>query len=238
MSERSHAGVVLAAGAGSRVGHTRNKVFLPLAGRRILTWSLDALRRIGGVDRLVLVVRPEDRELADEILDRELPGVAVDLIAGGATRHDSEHQALRHLAPEIRAGRIEIVLIHDAARPLASAAMVERVLTAARDSGGAVPGVPLDGVLAVNGDGHIAHPVADPLVAVQTPQAFRAEPLLEAYEAAAREGFTGTDTASCVERYSGLKVRMVAGEERNLKVTFPDDLFIAERLLARFGYAP
>jgi 2-C-methyl-D-erythritol 4-phosphate cytidylyltransferase len=238
MSERSHAGVVLAAGAGSRVGHTGNKVFLPLAGRRILTWSLDALRRIGGVDRLVLVVRPQDRELADEILDRELPGVAIDLISGGATRHDSEHHALRHLAHEIRAGQIEIVLIHDAARPLASAAMVERVLAAAKDSGGAVPGVPLDGVLAVNGDGHIAHPVADPLVAVQTPQAFRAGPLLDAYESAAREGFTGTDTASCVERYCGLKVRVVAGEERNLKVTFPDDLFIAERLLKRFGDAP
>jgi 2-C-methyl-D-erythritol 4-phosphate cytidylyltransferase len=238
MSERSHAGVVLAAGAGSRVGNTRNKVYLPLAGRRILTWSLDALRRVGGVERLLLVVRPEDSGLAAEVLGRELPGVAVDLIHGGATRHESEYQALRQLAPEIRAGRIEIVLIHDAARPLASAAMVERVLAAARRSGGAMPGVPLDGVLAVDGGGQLAHPVSSPLVAVQTPQAFRARPLLEAHEAAARDGFTGTDTASCVERYSRLEVRMVAGEESNLKVTFPDDLFIAERLLARSGCVP
>ena len=233
-----HAGVVLAAGTGSRVGHSRNKVYLPLAGRRILTWSLEALHRVPGVDRLLVVVRPADHELAVEILDRELPGAAVDVIPGGATRHESEYRALRHLADHIRAGAVDVVLIHDAARPLASSAMTRRVLAAARKSGGAVPGVPVDGVLPVDPAGRVGRPIGERLVAVQTPQAFRAGPLLDAHEAAAREGFAGTDTASCVERYTALSVRVVPGDPSNLKVTFPDDLFIAERLLAESGYAP
>jgi 2-C-methyl-D-erythritol 4-phosphate cytidylyltransferase len=231
-----HAGVVLAAGTGSRVGHRRSKVYLPLAGRHLLTWSLEALRRVPGVERLVVVVRPADRGLAVEILDRELPGVAVDVVPGGATRHESEYRALRHLAGEIRAGAVEVVLVHDAARPLAAPDLTGRVLAAARRGGGAVPGVPVDGVLPVDRAGRVGRPSGERLVAVQTPQAFWAGPLLDAHEAAARDGFTGTDTASCVERYTGLAIRVVPGDPGNLKVTFPDDLLVAERLLA--GRAP
>jgi 2-C-methyl-D-erythritol 4-phosphate cytidylyltransferase len=238
MGERRHAGVVLAAGEGSRVGASSNKVYLPLAGRRVLTWSLETLRQVPGVERLLLVVRPADRELAAEVLGRELPGVAVELVAGGATRHQSEYRALHHLAGEIRAGRLEMVLVHDAARPLASAALAERVLAAARRSGAAVPGVAVDGLHGVDDAGRLAGPVTDPLVAVQTPQAFRAGPLLAAHEAAARDGFAGTDTAACVERYAQLGVRLVPGDPGNLKLTFPEDLLVAERLLAAAGRAP
>ena len=230
------AGIVLAAGAGTRVGHSGSKAYLPLHGRTMLVWALEALAATGGVERLVLAVRSQDLALAAEVLERELPGIQVDLVAGGTTRHQSEHLALLRLAGEIRGGAIDAVLLHDAARPLASTALAERVLAAALSRGAAVPGVPVDNLLAVDAAGLLAPGApggGERLVSIQTPQAFRAAPLLAAYEAAARDGFAGTDTAACVERYTDLEVAVVPGEPGNLKITFADDLLIAERLLRR-----
>jgi len=228
-----YAGIVLAAGSGTRVGHSGSKAYLPLAGRSMLVWALETLAGTGGVERLVLAVRAKDLSLAGEVLERELPGVEVDLVAGGATRHESEHRALQHLAGAIRTGVITAVLLHDAARPLASTDLSERVLAAALSCGAAVPGVPVDNVLAVDPAGRLVPGNRERLVSIQTPQAFRAAPLLDAYDAAARDGFTGTDTAACVERYTDLEVAVVPGEPGNLKITFADDLRIAERLLER-----
>jgi 2-C-methyl-D-erythritol 4-phosphate cytidylyltransferase len=234
----SYAGIVLAAGSGTRVGHGGSKAYLPLAGRAMLVWALETLAGTGGVERLVLAVRAQDLELAGEVLERELPGVAVDLVAGGATRHESEHRALGNLASDIREGAITAVLLHDAARPLASTGLAERVLAAALSSGAAVPGVPIENVLAVDAAGRLVPGGGEQLVSIQTPQAFRAAPLLDAYEAAARDGFAGTDTAACVERYTDLEVAVVPGELGNLKITFADDLLIAERLLRRRAGLP
>lgn len=228
-----YAGIVLAAGSGTRVGHSGSKAYLPLAGRSMLVWALETLAGTGGVERLVLAVRAQDLSLAGEVLERELPGVEVDLVAGGATRHESEHRALRHVAGAIRTGVITAVLLHDAARPLASTDLSERVLAAALSCGAAVPGVPVENVLAVDPAGRLVPGNRERLVSIQTPQAFRAAPLLDAYDAAARDGFTGTDTAACVERYTDLEVAVVPGEPGNLKITFADDLRIAERLLER-----
>ena len=232
----THAGIVLAAGSGTRVGDTRNKVFLPLAGRRIVTWSLELFGKLPGTGRLVLVVRDEDRGLAGEILDRELPGVPVDLVTGGQSRHESEYRALLHLADEIRDGEIDIVLVHDAARPLAPVPMMEEVLAAAIRAGGAIPGLPLEDAVGVDETGRLSHVGRTDMVRVQTPQAFRSGPLLAAYQAAAADGFTGTDTAACVERYGGVPVQVVSGDPRNIKVTYADDLFTAELILTTSGY--
>jgi 2-C-methyl-D-erythritol 4-phosphate cytidylyltransferase len=232
----THAGIVLAAGSGTRVGDTRNKVFLPLAGRRIVTWSLELFGKLPGTGRLVLVVRDEDRGLAGEILDRELPGVPVDLVTGGQSRHESEYRALLHLADEIRDGEIDIVLVHDAARPLAPVPMMEEVLAAAIRAGGAIPGLPLEDAVGVDETGRLSHVGRTDMVRVQTPQAFRSGPLLAAYQAAAADGFTGTDTAACVERYGGVPVQVVSGDPRNIKVTYADDLVTAELILAISGY--
>jgi len=117
-------------------------VYLPLAVRRIVTWSLELFRKLPGIGRLVLVVRDEHRELAAEVLDRELPGVPVDLVTGGETRHESEYRALLHLADEIRDGEIDVVLVHDATRPLAPVKVVEEVLGTAIRSGSAIPALP------------------------------------------------------------------------------------------------
>lgn len=227
-----HAGVVLAAGTGTRVGHSRNKVYLPLAGRRILTWSLAMFTRVPSVGRLVLVVRDRDQQLARAVLDAELPGVPVELVVGGDSRHESEYRAVRHLAEDIRAGRVGIVLVHDAARPLASPALTRRLLAAAGTHGAAVPGVPFADTVRLE-TAELAP--EGQLVRIQTPQAFDAHVLLRAHEAAARDGYAGTDTASCVERYGGTGVQVIPGDPENLKVTFASDLFIAEHLVMSAG---
>jgi 2-C-methyl-D-erythritol 4-phosphate cytidylyltransferase len=220
--------VLLAAGRGTRVGAETNKVFLPLAGRRVLTWSLDSTRALPGLVRTVLVLREQDRVHAETVLGREARGREVTVVPGGATRHDSELNALRALAPAIRTGEVDVVVIHDAARPLASPRLFSTVVDAARLLGGALPVLDQQGLVFLDGA-----PTGTPLVTVQTPQAFHALPLLQAYEAAAAEGFVGSDTAACIERYSALHVHGVSGDVGNIKITFPEDLFLAERLLAR-----
>jgi 2-C-methyl-D-erythritol 4-phosphate cytidylyltransferase len=181
-------------------------------------------------------VRNDDQELAEEVLDRELPGVPVDLVTGGETRHESEYRALLHLADDIRQGEIDVVLIHDAARPLASVRIVEEVLATAIRTGSAIPALPFEDVVGVDEAERISHAGRTDLVRVQTPQAFKSGSLLTAYEAAAVDGFAGTDTASCIERYEGVPVQVVPGDPRNIKVTYADDLFTAELFLATAGY--
>jgi 2-C-methyl-D-erythritol 4-phosphate cytidylyltransferase len=224
--------VMLAAGEGRRSGHHTNKVLLPLAGRRVFTWSIRWGRLLPDVSRTVLVIRDEDRDSVRTTLAREVEPPDVELVVGGDTRHASEWNALRALAPAIRSGEIDVVVIHDAARPLAGTPLFAEVVAAAAHHGGAIP---------VRAQGHLAAldggaPPSDQVVAVQTPQAFLAEPLLEAYTDAASDGFLGTDTASCMERYTDLAVQCVPGDARNIKITFPEDLFLAERLLARSGF--
>jgi 2-C-methyl-D-erythritol 4-phosphate cytidylyltransferase len=227
------AAIVLAGGSGTRFGAARNKVYLPLAGRSVISWSLTTLAGVPGIDPLVLVVRPADRERAEAILSREVDRPGVEVVHGGSTRQESELRGLRHLAGRIDACALDVVLIHDGARPLLSPSLAAEVIATARAHGGAVPGLARHDLARVAPDGsHLAGPAPAGLFAVQTPQGFRAAPLLAAYEEASRQGFAGTDTASCVEYFTDLRVRAVAGEPSNIKITYAHDLLVAERVLA------
>jgi 2-C-methyl-D-erythritol 4-phosphate cytidylyltransferase len=234
--------VVLAGGSGTRLGADLNKVYLPLAGRRVVSWSFTWASKVPEIGHFVLVVRPEDADLARETLRREAAGLPVDLVIGGGTRHDSEQAGLEHLQERIDRGEVDVVAIHDGARPLAGPALFRSVVTTAASVGGALPALPAESVLAVDADGEPAGGPAVParlpvsLTRVQTPQAFRAKELVAAYDAAADAGYQGTDTACSVEAYSDLVVQVVAGSRHNLKVTYPHDLFLAERLLAANRY--
>ncbi len=223
-------GVVLAAGMGTRVGADGNKAYLPLAGRSMVSWSVEAVALSTNIARTVLVFRRGERDLAARTLAAELPHVAVELVEGGDTRHGSEENVLRHLAPDIESGAIDVVLIHDAARPLAAPAMMDTALTTARAFGGAIPVLPATDVVKTDAGGELS-PAAGTLVRVQTPQAFRAQPLLTAYRLAAGGSFEGTDTASCVQSFTDVEVRVFPGASTNLKVTFASDVRLAERLL-------
>lgn len=222
------AAVVLAGGSGTRVGTGRNKVYLPLAGRPVIAWSLAVFASMPAIGPVVLVARAQDRAAAEEVAG------PAEIVTGGATRQESELAGLRLLAGRIGSGEIDVVLVHDGARPLLTAVLVTRVLDAARATGGAVPGLPRTDLAVAGPDGTgLAGPAPEGLVAMQTPQGFRAGTLLAAYERADAEGFAGTDTASCVQRFApGTQVRCVAGDDRNFKITYPHDLMVAERLLA------
>lgn len=220
--------VVLAAGSGSRVGAERNKVLLPLAGEPLLLRSVRRAAAVPAVSVVVVVVRPGEEEDVAAVLDRTA-AVPVLTTPGGATRHRSELSALRLLEPSIDSGEVEVVAIHDAARPLASAGLWESVVSAAREHGGALPTRAAAGVVRL--DSLAGPPSGEDWVTVQTPQAFRARPLLAAYDAAERDEFEGTDTAACVAAYSDLRVVPVPGEATNLKVTYAEDIALAERLL-------
>lgn len=231
------AGVVLASGAGTRVGASTNKVYLPVAGQRVVAWSLDAFAQVAEIGVLVLVIRPQDAQLADEVLAARPERAAVEVVLGGVRRQDSELMALRALASRIESGQVDTVLIHDAARPLVDPALVRSVLRTARDCGGAIPGLPRHDLAAVGstedvvvGDG--GSDGLGEVVTVQTPQGFRAGPLLAAYEQAAQDDFLATDTAACVARFTDLPVRCIPGDEGNFKITYPHDLLIAARVLA------
>lgn len=225
--------VLLGAGSGSRSGHRTNKVFLSLAGRRVFVWTLDATRGDPHIGPVVLVVRADEQEAAREVLAREAPGRQVRIVVGGASRHASEWRALQALQGEIEGGEIDTVVVHDAARPLSGPALFHEVVSAARAHGGAVPGRSQPALLHREG----LRKRGGEAMAAQTPQAFASKPLFRAYAAADREGFEGSDTASCVERFAPeVVIRHVPGSPSNIKITYAEDLFLAEALLARASY--
>lgn len=228
---RTAVGVVLAAGIGARVGADGNKAYLRLAGRSMLSWSVRAVAGTAEIGRVILVYRRGERDVAARALGDDLPGVAVELVEGGDSRHESEFNMLRHIAADIEDGTVEVVLIHDAARPLAGPDLMRAALDTARRHGGAVPAVAATGLARPRPDGGL-EPLTERLVRVQTPQAFRAGPLLQAYRRAADEAFDGTDTSACVQHFTEVDVRVFPGAATNLKVTYPPDIRLAEHLLA------
>ena len=222
--------VVLAAGAGTRVGAEVNKVLLSLGDVPVVARSVMTARAVPGVRRVVLVVRDGEQEAVQAAvephLDDEQPQVA--MVTGGPTRHASEWEALSVLADQIEAGEIDVVAMHDAARPLATQDLYARVLAAAAEHGGAIPVAPLDHLVDLDG-----HALPEPLVGVQTPQAFRAADLLAAHRAARADGFEATDTAGCLAAYADVAVVAVESDAGNLKLTVADDLLVAGALTVR-----
>lgn len=234
--ELTVAAVVLASGAGTRLGSELNKAYLPLAGIPVVAWSLRALGELPAVGVLVLVARPEDERLVTDALSLVSGTPPVEVVAGGTDRQESELLALRHLADRINTGAVDTVLLHDAARPLVSAELAGAVLRAAREHGGAIPGVECADLAVATEDGTgLQEPLPGTAIRAQTPQGFHARSLVEAYEDAARAGFVGTDTASCVQRFTDVAVHWVQGEQRNIKMTYAVDLAIAERLVAELN---
>jgi 2-C-methyl-D-erythritol 4-phosphate cytidylyltransferase len=224
----SAAVVVLAAGSGSRVGAAVNKVLLPLADTTVLGMSLRAALRARDVHRIVVVHREGEAEAVADAIRPVLGDGEVSLVVGGATRHGSEWRALRVLRGEIEAGEIDVVAIHDGARPLASPELFDLTVALARQVGGAIPAAPMTGL--VDRSTLRQH---SGLVGVQTPQAFRAGELLAAYVKAEAEGFDGTDTAATLAHAGETTIAAVPSSPLNLKVTFPEDIATVAALIAR-----
>ncbi|HSK97505.1 MAG TPA: IspD/TarI family cytidylyltransferase [Euzebyales bacterium] len=232
----STAAIVLAGGSGSRLARpgpaATNKVFVPVGGRPLIAWSLRTFAASQSITHVVVVARAGEHDQVNAVIADEPVGLPLRITTGGATRHASERAGLEAIATEIGDGTIDVVLIHDAARPFAGSALIDRVAATARAVGGAVPALPLgDGVYRIDADGGIVNQPSN-LYRVQTPQGFAAQELLEAYRRADADGFTGVDTSETVEHYGDLDVGIVPGEPTNIKVTFVDDLEIAEEIAA------
>jgi 2-C-methyl-D-erythritol 4-phosphate cytidylyltransferase/2-C-methyl-D-erythritol 2,4-cyclodiphosphate synthase len=202
------------------------KQFLPLGGRPILDRTLSTVSSCPHVHGIVLALPAELPAEAKEAYRRREKVVAV--VDGGRERQDSVRRALEAVPPECR-----IVLVHDAVRPFASAELFGRCVQQARDHGAAVPVIPVrDTVKSWDaGAGSLVTRDRLEFLRAQTPQAFHADILREAYARADREGRTATDDAALVEA-AGFPVVAVAGEETNLKLTLPEDLRMAAGLLS------
>lgn len=217
--------IIVAAGRGSRSGAAVNKVLVPLLGRPLLAWSLEAFDRSPQVDQLVLVAAAQEQDQMRALTAQlRLP---CKVVCGGDTRQASVHRGLA------AAQGAEIVLIHDGARPLISPALIEACVRQVRQKGSAVAGVPVkDTIKRTNGEGLVLNtPPRDNLWQVQTPQAFFYRQILEAHQAAESQGISATDDASLVEAM-GQRVYMLPGSYENLKVTTPEDFVLAGALLA------
>lgn len=234
MAKGAIVAVVLGAGQGTRMGADRNKVLLTLRGQPILIHALRAFEDTPQVDETLLVAHPDEVALCRALVNEYGLAKVAAVVAGGATRHQSEDQALARLRQRIEAGEIATLLIHDGARPLIAPDEIAALIAATTETGGALLAAavaPDETLLQIDSGGQVAQtwPPAE-LALAQTPQAFDARRLLAAYDAARADGFEGSDTAASFERAGG-QVRVVLGRPTNLKITTPDDLHRAEALL-------
>jgi 2-C-methyl-D-erythritol 4-phosphate cytidylyltransferase len=214
-----------AAGSGQRMGGLK-KPYLELAGEPILRHALRPFLARADVVAVVVALAPEDSEAPPPWLGSLDPRVS--LVAGGATRAQSVHIALAALPSSL-----DVIVVHDAARPLLTADLLEGCIRIAAQGKGAVAGVPaIDTLKQVDGEGRVTGtPERSRFWHAQTPQAFPAELIRKAY-AALREGDAATDDAALVERVGGVVV-MVESSPRNFKVTRPEDLALAEHYLTQ-----
>jgi 2-C-methyl-D-erythritol 4-phosphate cytidylyltransferase len=222
--------VVLAGGVGARLGGPVPKQLIEVAARPILSYSVEAFDRTPGIDDIVVVMAAGHEDAAAAIA-RPFRKVRA-VISGGDTRTDS---TLRAMETQAAAPDDTRVLFHDAARPFVDQAVIARCLDALESYDAVAVGVPTaDTIVEVTNDQVAAMPPRDTLRRFQTPQGFRLGILRKAYELAlADPSFTATDDCGVVHRYlPGVPIRVVPGDERNLKVTHPLDLVIAEHLAA------
>ncbi len=225
--------VVVAGGRGARAGLGRNKVFFAWKGRSVLSRCLDALERSGALDAAVLVLGAEDFEQYDALCAREGASPLVKrVVAGGDCRRRSVRSGLAALPEEV-----EIVAVHDAARPFVSPEAVRETVQSARKWGSGVISTPVtDTIKRVGPDGAVETLDRAKLRAVQTPQTFDCAKLKAAHERAEAEGFDATDDAALFEHYYG-SVRLVTapGAEANIKLTNPADFEKLSRPAMRIG---
>ena len=233
--------IIPAAGLGTRMapstataqGRARSKQFAQLEGVPILIHTLRKFARTEEISEIWVAMRKSESELFQEEARKYDLGHKVHIVEGGEHRQQSVANALNAL----RAAEDDIVLVHDAVRPLIDAATIERTIDAVEQFGAAIVGMPaVDTIKQVERTAHGALVTAtiprEFVVLAQTPQGFRYGLLQRAFAEATEDGFIGTDEASVVER-AGLPVAVVPGSQVNLKITQPGDLELAEFYLRR-----
>jgi 2-C-methyl-D-erythritol 4-phosphate cytidylyltransferase len=219
--------LIPAAGTGRRMGSQRNKLLLDLSGKPLIAWTLLAAQASRHIEWIGVIAQPDDWEDFQGILTSLTLAKPVELILGGETRQESVYNGLQAL-PD----RADRVLIHDGARCLATPGLLDRCAEAIQSCPGLIAAVPVkDTIKVVDGVGVIQNtPDRSQLWAAQTPQGFDVATLKQCHDRGRSEGWEVTDDAALFEQ-CGLPVKIVEGEETNLKVTTPVDLAIAHVIL-------
>jgi 2-C-methyl-D-erythritol 4-phosphate cytidylyltransferase len=221
--------VVLGGGIGNRFGAAMPKQLLTLGGKTLVEHCVAAFAEAPGVDEVLLVMPPGYADEAAKLVGDEVGAV----IAGGVTRSDSVRNALGYLSARHPAETTG-VLLHDAARPLVSQRIIADCVTALRTHDAVGTAIPTSDTIVVAEDGVMSHvPPRETLYRCQTPQCFRLSVIAKAHELAAKDPtFIPTDDCGVVLGYlPDVPVHIVQGSERNIKVTYPGDLAVAEALL-------
>ena len=219
------AAIIVAAGEGRRMGGV-DKMFATLGGEPLLLRATRAFQECPLINQIVVVVGGDKEEKCRHLVAGEEWDKVTDVCLGGRRRQDSVAAGLKRIK------NCDWVVIHDGARPLVTVDLIERGLAAARETGAAVAAIPVTDTIKVAGEDRIVRetPPRQNLWAIQTPQIFRGDIIIEAYQ---RANSDVTDDASLVEQ-SGYKVKLYMGSYDNIKVTTPDDLALAEVLWRKY----
>jgi 2-C-methyl-D-erythritol 4-phosphate cytidylyltransferase len=214
--------VIVAGGKGVRMGAAVPKQFLPLLGKPLLCYAIQAFAETIPDIRIILVLPEDQLSSAETVLRSYLGGIDVTVVAGGETRYHSVQNGLKKVNDD------GVVFVHDGARPLIQADLIKRCYTQASEIGSAIPAIEVMESVRIIEDGYPQPVNREQLRVVQTPQTFKTGIILPAFEQAYRPEFT--DEATVVEAY-GTKIQLVEGAYENIKVTTPADMIIAEALL-------
>jgi len=220
--------IVPAAGMGRRMGASINKQYLLLDGKPILAHTLELFQKADFIDEIFVVVPSEEIEYCRiNVVEKYGITKVRQIVAGGAERQNSVLNGLRALDCHDE----DLVLIHDGVRPFVPLSAVQRSIEMAIEHDGALVAVPVKDTVKIVTDAFVTStPARKSLWLAQTPQTFRYRIIRAAHELAEAEGFTGTDDASLLER-TGKKVHVVIGDYRNIKITTPEDLILAQAFL-------
>ncbi|MBI5554683.1 MAG: 2-C-methyl-D-erythritol 4-phosphate cytidylyltransferase [Elusimicrobia bacterium] len=220
--------IIVAAGVGNRMKASKPKQFLTIAGQPVLWYTLQRFIKTGIFREIVLVVGRNSFDYTQNAIIRKYKLQRVKLVAGGQERQDSVYQGLLSLQ------FCDYVVIHDGVRCLVAAQVIKDTIKAAQQYGAATAAVPLPDTIKESSARQLVKKTIDrsKLWRIQTPQVFRYEIIMKAFEKAYQTGFYGTDDAMLVEKL-GKKVKLVMGNYDNLKITTPTDLLVAEQIIRR-----
>lgn len=219
--------IIVAAGKGTRMNASKNKQFLNIIDRPVLAYTLQAFEDCEMINEMIIVTREQDIILCKEIVDiSELTKVAK-IVVGGKERQDSVYKGLQEINSQAA-----LVAVHDGARPLILPEHIEASVEAAMQHNAAAIGVKVKDTIKLVDDRRNIVNTLDRrfLWAVQTPQTFRTHIIMKAYQEAIEKGISATDDCMLVER-TGVQVKMVEGSYDNIKITTPEDIYMAEAII-------
>ena len=221
--------ILLAGGSSDRFNNEENKVYFPIGGKPALSWALETLDNSDKVDSILLVVRDEDWEKTNNVIELVNPGKLSGVTIGGNTRHESEYQGLTYLKERHDVNEDDLILIHDGARPLLPNYLLDELINVAIKYGASAPGNNSNNLM--KKEEFNKKEMQETIVEIQTPQIFPASELWKSYELAKLDNWQALDTTECVSKYSELEAVVIPGDPRNMKVTFIEDIFILEEMI-------